>query len=373
MLLKSKFKNHLLNTLGWRTNRKIVVFESDDWGMTRMPSRKDYEFFLKSGFKVDSCPYNKYDCLESNTDLQFLLSLLSEFRDKNGHPAIFTLNNVVANPDFEKIRADQFQRYHFELFTKSLERYPHADRVLDLYQKGIAENVIKPQFHAREHVNVNRWMQSLKKGDLSMMTAFERNLYSIHKDGPNSGRKEYLDSFGFGYDESDEIEDVHHILKDGLEIFQSLWGYPSKSFIAPCYTWSPDIETTLYKNGIRYIQGTWVQRNPVRGESLAIAKIRHFLGQQNVYLHKYLIRNVHFEPSEKNNFDWANHALNQIKIAFLWKKPAIISTHRVNYIGSIDVKNREKSLSQLRTLLNTILKIWPEIEFMTSDQLGEIL
>ena len=55
----SVVKKNIVNIPGWRTNRKIVVFESDDWGSTRMRSKLDYEYFLKKGFEVDKCHYNK--------------------------------------------------------------------------------------------------------------------------------------------------------------------------------------------------------------------------------------------------------------------------------------------------------------------------
>ena len=41
--MRSRAKNalrNLSNLPGWRTSRKIVVIESDDWGTIRMPSNK---------------------------------------------------------------------------------------------------------------------------------------------------------------------------------------------------------------------------------------------------------------------------------------------------------------------------------------------
>lgn len=42
MNLKQYITHNLLNIPGWRTNRKIVVIESDDWGSIRMPSQEVY-------------------------------------------------------------------------------------------------------------------------------------------------------------------------------------------------------------------------------------------------------------------------------------------------------------------------------------------
>ena len=62
-----------------------------------------------------------------------------------------------------------------------------------------------------------------------------------------------------------------------------------------------------------------------------------------------------------------------MEVAFLWRKPATISSHRVNYIGFLHSENRERSLKKLEELLSRMLKKWPDIEFMTSSELGDLI
>ena len=69
------FKKELLqtitNVLAYKTNRKIVVFESDDWGSIRMPSKLAYSNLLKKGIGVDkSYLYDTLDSLEKKEDLE---------------------------------------------------------------------------------------------------------------------------------------------------------------------------------------------------------------------------------------------------------------------------------------------------------------
>jgi len=71
--------------------------------------------------------------------------------------------------------------------------------------------------------------------------------------------------------------------------------------------------------------------------------------------------------------DWVNSCLNDIDMAFRWNKPAIISSHRVNYIGALDPGNRENGLSQLKQLLKEVVSRWPDVEFMTSAELGDLI
>jgi hypothetical protein len=86
-----------------------------------------------------------------------------------------------------------------------------------------------------------------------------------------------------------------------------------------------------------------------------------------------MVRNVVFEPTEERGIDWVDFTLKQIENAFRWDKPAIISSHRVNFCGHIDKKNREKGLKSLESLLQEIVKKWPDVEFMSADELGNCI
>ncbi len=87
----------------------------------------------------------------------------------------------------------------------------------------------------------------------------------------------------------------------------------------------------------------------------------------------YQVRNVVFEPTFDLSLDWVNYALKQVATAFFWNRPAIISSHRVNFCGYIDPKNREKGILALKELLQKIVTKWPEVEFMSSEQLGDLM
>ena len=71
--------------------------------------------------------------------------------------------------------------------------------------------------------------------------------------------------------------------------------------------------------------------------------------------------------------DWLDACLFEIKLAFRWHKPAIIGSHRVNYIGALNPDNRESGLNQLSSLIKEIQKNWPDVEFMTTSQLGAMM
>jgi hypothetical protein len=65
--------------------------------------------------------------------------------------------------------------------------------------------------------------------------------------------------------------------------------------------------------------------------------------------------------------------LKEIEIAFKWHKPVTISSHRTNYIGWLNSDNRANGLQKLDELLSQIIKRWPDVEFMTSVELGNLI
>jgi hypothetical protein len=370
--LRQKVTRNLLNIPGWRTKRKIVVIESDDWGSIRMASKEAFNYFLSLGYPVDQCNYNKYDALESNDDLELLYEVLSSVKDKCGNPAVITANSLVANPDFERIKASLFQDYYFERVTETLQRYPNHDRVYKLVKEGIEHKVFRPQFHGREHLNVPRWMSALQQGDKAALEAFGQSMFSVHSEVLPTNKFEFMDALDC--DSPEHLAQLSGVLTEGLKIFKHLWGYDSKSFIANCYVWSRDLEPILNLQGVHYLQGVVYQREPVPEKGYKYKHIYHYQGQGNSNGQRYLVRNSFFEPTHAQpGFDAVADCLKRINAAFYWGKPAIISSHRLNFIGFIVPENRDKNLKLLQQLLNAIVAKWPDVEFITSDQLGDII
>ena len=74
-----------------------------------------------------------------------------------------------------------------------------------------------------------------------------------------------------------------------------------------------------------------------------------------------------------NKIDPVERCLSDMHIAFKMHKPAVIISHRINYVGYIDRSNRNRNLKMLNRVLSLALKRWTDIEFMTSDQLGKTI
>tara|TARA_B110000003_G_scaffold17555_1_gene17275 strand:- start:3960 stop:5072 length:1113 start_codon:yes stop_codon:yes gene_type:complete len=347
-----------------RLNEKLVILESDDWGAIRTPSAKVLLEFEKYGFNLDKSIY-KYDALASETDLNSLFDLLLSIKNAEGEHPVLTANSIMANPDFEKIRDSGFNEYHFEPFYKTFERYSEHKNNLEIWKKGIEMKIFKPQFHGREHLNINRWMKSLQNNDKDVH-------FSFKKGSTYSGKADYSFMEAYDWNDCSEVKAHKKIIKEGLNIFEKVFGYKSTSFIAPCYNWDAKLEPFLAKQGITCIQGVHTQLSPT-GKLNSHKHIKHFFGKKNNYGSFYNVRNVFFEPIDNPKKDWSDGAMARIHAAFLFDKPAVISTHRINYIGYVCPQNRDNGLLQLKRLLTKVVTKWPDVKFISTDQLSNYL
>ena len=113
--------------------RKIVLIESDDWGSIRMPSREVYNKFRKAGINVDEVYFDKYDSLESASDLVELFTVLSSVKDSTGRNAIIAPYTLVANPDYSSIRANNKECYAYESVLDTAKNAGELDYMKCLY------------------------------------------------------------------------------------------------------------------------------------------------------------------------------------------------------------------------------------------------
>jgi hypothetical protein len=98
----------------------------------------------------------------------------------------------------------------------------------------------------------------------------------------------------------------------------------------------------------------------------------HYLGQMSPTGCYYLVRNCFLEPVAVRG-DVVGSCLRKIARAFYWHKPAVIGTHRYNYVGAIDPANRASGLRQLSDLLQAVCRRWPDVCFLSSPELGQMV
>lgn len=366
--IKTRISRHLSNVPGRPVRGQWVVIESDDWGAIRTSSNEALAALKRHGYtprSVDEARYVNNDGLATGEDLRLLFDTLASVRDRHDQPAVFTAISVMANPDFEKIKASGFQTYFREPFTETLARYTAHQDAFSAWKEGESRGVFVPEFHGTEHLNVAAWMRALRAGEPDTRAAFDGGMYGIMPRQP-AVRVSY--QAAYDVDEPADIDEQATALREGLTLFEKIHGRRASFFVPPNGFLNHRLEEVLHQQGITCIGISKIQREPLGNG--AYHKRRHYIGQRNEHGQTYLTRNAFFEPNSPLQSDWVASCLRDIAIAFRWRKPAVISTHRCNYIGWLNPDNRTNSLRELKRLLDAIVKQWPGVEFITSAELG---
>ena len=334
-----------------------------------MPSLASFEKLERLGLDLRSADaerFNLNDTLATSRDLENLFEVLSGIKDKNGVNATFTPISIVANPDFLKIKESNFLTYFYEPFTETMKRFPGCEKSFDRWKEGISEKLFMPQMHGREHLNVSVWMKDLQAGEEKTLFAFEEGVWGFVP--TKYPEVDYQAAYKLA--DPVELEYQKGVINDGLQLFNKIFGYKAEYFVPPNGPFNNALNQTLVENGVKLRSVSKIQDESIgRGRK---KKVFHYLGQKENNGIRYITRNCFFEPNQTGT-DWVDSCLYDIKIAFRWDKPAIISSHRVNYVGALNQTNRDNGLRQLTVLLNEIIKKWPDVEFMTTPQLGELL
>lgn len=349
-------------------NRKIVVFESDDWGSIRVPSPQIYEKVNQNGGNLDKDVFTKNDGLESIDDLENLFSLLKEYKDVNGKSPSITAFYALRNADFKKIIRDNYSVFSDELFLDTLEEYDGKNSMQELIRKGIKEGIFCPQLHCLEHLNVASWMKDINKGRKDTLLAVNNGMYGVGSNFEVNNPFGYMDAFHNR--SSEELKSYETMLRTAITDFINVFGYTPEAFTAPCYVWDSSIEKILAEGGIKYICGANYQLIPQEDNKELFDKISHPMGTLNNAGIRYLSRNVDFEMIYENE-ETVDIAVRQIAAAFKKHKPAIVSVHRANFVSRI-TERRDERLKIFGDFIERITEKWPDIEFMNTVELGRV-
>jgi len=368
--MKRMLLDNLKNIPGWRTAEKLVAFSVDDYGNVRLDSKAAWERMAAAGLDLGG-RFDRFDTLETRQDLEALFEVLASVTDASGRSAVFTPYGLCANPDFDAMLSGD-PGYRYEPLPRTFERLtatqPQAyDGAWALWREGMRLGLLRPQFHGREHLNVELIERKRRAGDQALTINLDNRSMAGLGDEPSLPGVGYTHAFGLR--DRSEIEQHREIIADGLKLFEQVFGFRSQTFTPPAQQLHPDLYPWVESQGVRAIDKPLHCVRRLDRERT----VREFnaLGRRRGQDHVSIVRNVVFEPTNDPAFDAVGLALNQVAAAFRWRKPAIISSHRVNFCGHIDPENRKLGLDALRRLLQGIVQRWPDVRFISADELVE--
>lgn len=367
-MIKEKFQeivNLYLDQRSFKTERRLFVIESDDWGSIRMPNKKVRDSLNRQFPHIKEDKFSQFDSLADTSDLDALFSTLLEVKRQTGKTPIITANTCMANPDFPRIKDSDFTNFHYEPFYQTIQRKKAGEGILKLWSEGIQNELFHPQLHGREHINAPEWIKAIRNGDKVLKTGFNFGVMGLPLADSSGNKRKNFQAALDTTNQKVSFEYARSWLIDSAKMFEMYFGYKSDTFIAPAYIWSKALNSTFLECDIKATQGIKIQYQP---SSKSYKKKIRYTGKKEAGL-VHLVRNTFFEPSNRPDIDWLSEAKKQIGARFKNNETVIFSTHRVNFIGSLHEENRTKNLKSLKELLLWVVKQYPDVEFITSDAL----
>lgn len=341
-----KIKQKISFRLRKKIDKKIIIIESDDWGLERASDSIAINSVVKK-YGVENCSRWTFDALESVQDLDYIYQLFDNYNNHFQKPPIITANFITHNIDYSESSQLKFKPissgYNFG-----------EPSIFEKYKEGINKNYFKPQLHGFSHYNT---------------TLLQKDFDSINfKDDFNLGFplakstiKGNLDLYRAEcFDPNFEIN-----FQKANEVFFDTFGYHSKTFIPPNYLYSDLLNPIITNSGVELLQASSHFLNQEKSKP-----IRPFF-RKNKGL-QYSIRNARLDVHKDYNY-LSNHCIQQINTAFSLQMPAIIDIHRVNFAGKYDIETRYKTIDELNKVLLYLSKHHSDVVFMTSDEFNEFL
>ena len=324
-----------------RFNKKYIIIESDDWGMSQITSDRGIEF-LKKKYGKDKFTRWTTDALETCEDLHLLFDVLNKYKSSFIKPPVITANFITHNIDYNVGSSLSFVPLS-NFLNNSLR---------ELYNKGIKEGILCPQLHGYCHFNVlelNKYFMSKEGKEL-----FNHGILT----GKNT-IKGYSNMF------QSEFSQYHSTIMNNFDLslneFQNFFHYKPISLIPPHFILDKKLLPMLIEHGILAIQAS---SRLVNSNNKRYRKI-FFKSNQGIL---WIPRNARLDPHPDYNY-YSDQCISAISKAFADRIPAIIDFHRVNFAGNYNRKYRDRSLDELQILLSKVKNNWPEVKFITTADL----
>jgi len=310
--------------------------------------------------------------LETHDKMQRLFDFLLNFKGADGRPVIFTPVYIVANPDSDAILANGFTEYVDNGICDgfpsrwSVPPWDHA-KIMEKAREGIRLGVWYPQTHGRaHHYSPKKWVRGLReKADEAMCAFFQlRGRIGVPV---NLDRK--YEVKGLEFDELTD-EELNEWFGKGLEYFRRAFGYET-----PCAPITNAVRAKEYEPELEMRCERMLARYGIKINSHSYKAREYGMGHYDPELDlTFMGWNANFDPlgtPDTETQKGFTHAYRRIQEAWAKGEPAIVGTHRINYV-SLDPEQERQGYLQLEQLLSTLQKEHPDVVYLTSSEVGQL-
>lgn len=336
----------------WRRLRAVVL-ESDDWGLCAwVPDQAAHEALAGTpAFRTPAGLRYGRSTLESAADVRALRETLLEFRGGDEIPPVWQANTVVAAPDYEWLaQVDDSGRLRRPLPAGGLPLIPlprtprrwERPGMWDEVETSIASGVWWPEAHGLHHLPEGAWLEALGRGDADAVLACGHA-------SPICAAVEASAEYAAG----EPCGPAN--LERAAQLFARLFGHAPRSLCPPDYRLDAPAEAMARRLGFDVLQG-----GPERGAGPVARLARRLEGFRFPRLEDgargprlLMPPRIAFEPRGSARSDGRTgsaRALRAARAAWGQNRPAVISTHRLNY-AHLDAAWSAAGRAALRDLL----------------------
>jgi len=348
--------------LDWR-RLKAVVLESDDWGLCAWSADEQALRVLADTPAFRSPAGRRYagSTLESADDVRTLTATLAEFRGGDGFPPVWQANTVVANPDYAHLRAPLF-----ECNSVPLIDHPHTPSrwnrpgLWDEVRTACEAGVWWPELHGLHHIPETAWLAALRRGIADARRAHEQQC-AVCAPVEASGE----------YDPTEPRLDRSRRLELAVTKFEALFGRRPASFCPPDYRWDEHTLADAERLGVGILQGKGEQHGARFRQLRRLFQRQRWPGDWSARLD--MPPRIAFEPgSSETNAARVGAAAVHRAARKMWQRgqPAVISTHRANYVH-LDPHVAATGRSALRDLLMRL--VGDDAVFLQDHEVRQLL
>ncbi len=331
--------------LDWR-RLKAVVLESDDWGLCAwVPDDRAHRALAHlPAFRSPAGLRYGRSTLETAGDVRSLAALLLEWRGRDGYPPVWQANTIVANPDYAAMKPPGFE--FAELPLVELPAFParwERPGLWDAVREAEAAGAWWAELHGLHHLPETAWLEALRRGADDARRAFEQA-------SPIAAAVEASGE----YDAREPRELRARRVRRALVVFRAVFGRAPTSFCPPDYRFDDWFAEEAAGLGLTTWQG--VAERPSRLPAAIRRRLAGFRFPRREGGRFLLPARIAFEPGGEPAAPGPRGleaALRAARAAWRDGRPAIVSSHRMNY-AHLDERWSRGSRAALGALLERL-------------------
>lgn len=341
----------------WQLMRAVVI-QSDDWGFAGFaPAAEAWRGVERDSLAPGRFPDTYWDStLEDAAAVEAMTEILAAARGRDGLPAVFQPNYILFSMDHD---GTQWRRYALPALPPAYRRPGLWAAVAEARRAGVWHPELHGAWHYDPDLRIARALESpaAARATAAGITVF-RDAHGARELGPWRDR-----------------EVLAAELDASRAVFAELFGTEPASVIAPDYTWSARNEDIWVSRGLRIIQAKREQRDPTLPAGRA-GRVVKWLDRRLAHLiradRSYVERNCRFEPAQHGDPDQvADRCARQVFGAWAAGEPAVIETHRVNFVH-LDAGVAERGRDGLAGLLQRIGAQSPGPLFLSDAEVAQL-